>query len=137
MLALAVAGSGVLSGCDAADLLDAPAPEPPAPDADERLADELATRVADARAVALRVPEAAWFVRAHDAHLEALGAEPTASPSATASPAPATMADLRAVEAELQRALAGGAVRAEDAGLARTLAAMSAGVAQLVAVTPR
>lgn len=140
-LALAVATtgliSGLISGCDADDLLGLPAPEPDEFDADDRLADELAAQVAAARALAQRLPEGAGFVTAHDAHLQALGpsrAVVPASPSATVAPSTATVTELRAVEAELQRALAEAAVRAEHPGLARTLASISAGVAQLLAV---
>jgi len=119
-----LAGAAIgLAGCD---LLPADDPAPlPAPSADELLVDTVAAALISARAIAIATSGGEAYAALHEAHLAALG-RPTGS---SATP-PAT--DLVTTERALQTTLADGAVHAEDGGLARLLASMSAAVAQLL-----
>ena len=147
LLALgALALGGAVAGCDAGALLERPRADPE-PDADERLAASVVQAITAARAVAAARPHAgrsAAWVALHDAHLAMLGAasqdttgrRPDAGPT-TAPATPGPGRSVRATETALQRTLTDAAMRADSGALARTLAAMSAGVAQLLASEAR
>lgn len=150
-----------LAGCDLEDLLPGSDPSPlPSPSSDERLVDEVTTAVRAARDLAARVTDQDdtdrdALVALHDAHLRALEAPVPAAPTtpegpATAAPTPAggpdgtgsptpspvTAARVRAAEQALEQTLARAAVAAQEGGLARLLACMSAAVAQRVTLLP-
>ncbi len=110
---------------------------PPA-DADQVLADRVVERLQTALGAVVSAGdssaslarELAGLQRLHVAHLATLGR----SPSAVASgPAPGRR-EVLAAEARLQKFLVTAAVNAESGTLAQLLAAMSAGVAQHLAV---
>ena len=134
-----------LAGCDLLPSSTPVARTPAPPTADEVLVDRVTSEVTKVRDTAASLPGAESLVVLHDAHLSALGAStstasPTASPSAAATdlptPGTATVGDLRAAERALEATLTDAAVRAEDGGLARLLASMSAAVAQQLALFP-
>lgn len=127
-----------LTGCDLLPRAERAAP--PAPTADERLADRVAAAIRRARAVAAAAAGGEPLVALHDAHLTALGAAGAGtSGAASATPttgSPATLAHVRSAELGLETTLTDAAARADDGGLARLLASMSAAVAQQLAVLP-
>jgi hypothetical protein len=154
-LAGAIAGAGVLSGCDLDDLgPGGPDPTPGAGgeaevDADQGVVDDA---VADlARTAALLTATRTRFPRLrarvaplhalHLAHLETLGGAPDDAGDAGGAPATpavpgsarAAWSEVRTLESRLQRRLADWSVAARSGDLARVLASMSAAVAQELA----
>lgn len=134
-LALGTAG---LVGLTACSVLDDQAPgssAKAATDPDAALVDEVVTRISAAAAVAAQVPQLGAL---HAAHLAALDAEPSAtptgSPTASTSAAPATPIQVRRTERALQAYLVDASVRAESGPLARLFASMSAAVSQQLVV---
>lgn len=130
------------SGSEAHDRLDsgvdrlrAPRSTPPAPpNPDQKLVDQAATAIAGMRSALLphRSEGAAVtdLVNLHTAHLKALGA---AHATGAATSAGSVMAQLAAREQALATLLAAKASAAQDGGLARLFASMSAAIAQRTA----
>lgn len=160
-LSVGLAGLVAATGCEASEVLspeESPSGSPvpgasgspgstvtsEAPDdPDAALVDEVAAALGEAAAVvagAAAVPSfrtvLAGLTALHAAHLEVLEKAPPAVPSAGRARPEAAWTRVRAREAELQRQLAEWSVEARSGALAKLLAAMSAGVAQHLAVLP-
>lgn len=158
----AVAGLAVLAGCDddpgargpvvgprtdatgrATDPGYPATSEAPDDDADEALVDEVRTRIRGtlATVVAVRAGQRslrrrlAPLVRLHEAHLAELAGDDAPDLEPEAGPVRG-LAQVKAVEAALQRRLTDAAVAAESGAVARLLASMAAAVAQHRAVLP-
>ena len=96
------------------------------PSADEALIAEVVADIRRARELAA-VDNKPALVTLHDTHLAALGAATSPSPSPSLPPIPR---DMTTTETTLKTQLTAAALHAEDGGLARMLASMSAAVAQ-------
>jgi hypothetical protein len=140
----AVAGLAVASGCDASRGGHSAGPGVSAAEhPDVTLVGGLVSEITDlaglVSAVATTYPRLAPTMRPfgelHAAHLEVLGAEAPTGAAERGSFAGPAAADrvVRRREQRLQRRLADGSVAARSGDLARVLACMSAGAAQLLA----
>jgi hypothetical protein len=130
-LALGTVGLVGLTGCSVLDDKTPGSPARTATDPDAALVDEAVTRISAAAAVAAQVPALSAL---HAAHLTALDAEPAATPTASSTPVPATPAQVRRAERDLQAYLVEASVRADSGPLARLFASMSAAVSQQLVV---
>ncbi len=140
----ALAGLAAASGCDASRGGDDAGPGvSEAEDPDASLVDDLVSELSDlaglVSAVAATYPRLAPTMRPfgelHAAHLEVLGAEPPTGAAGRGSFAGAAAAgrEVRRREQRAQRRLVDGSIAARSGDLARVLACMSAGAAQLLA----
>ncbi len=102
-----------------------------AADPDATLVDEAIARISAAATLTAQVPRLSAL---HAAHLEALEAEPPATPTDGATSAPVTRGQLRRTERDLQRFLVDASMRAESGPLARLFASMSAALSQQLVV---
>ena len=136
-----------VSACDLETLDPRSGPEgdepglAPAVDADSTLVDEVLNGISvssgELAVLRRKRPEvrdsASVFLGLHRAHADALGGLPAAAGPVENPVRGDSMARLRSIESNAQRALAAAAVRAESGALAKLLASMSAGVAQHLA----
>ena len=133
-LALGVAGAASLTACSLIEDHTPGSSSKVAVDPDATLVDDAVARISAAAVVATRVPQLSAL---HAAHLAALDAGPAETPSATATPAPATSTQIRRTERELRAFLVDASLQARSGPLARLFASMSAAVGQQLVALPR
>lgn len=146
---LAAAPLAVLAACEWGPEDDGAAPAPegtaPPPEPDEEQVAEAVTAIAAAHALVEATAARhqrlsgplADLVALHLEHLTLLDAEPGEASARVPAKAPKALARVRSVERDLQATLTELAGTVSSGALARTLAAMAAGVAQRVELLPR